>query len=718
MRHRTVTLALATLLLVSTLAFSACNRGAKRATYPEAPVILISIDTLRADRLPAYGYKNIETPNIDALRADGVLFTDAYSQVPLTFPSHASLLTGLLPADNGVRNNIGYRLDDPKRPSIPTTLKAAGYATGAAISSYVLRASTGLGALFDDYDDAIVPKPGEPIGMLQRSGYTSEEIAAAWIAKHRSERFFYMLHIFEPHSPYEAPEPFASRYGIPYDAEVATADDIVGKFIASLKASGVYDDAIVILISDHGEGLNDHGEPEHGIFLYREAIHVPLIVKLPKRARAGESIGRPVALVDLFPTITGLTGIATPEKLAGRSLFDEPKEGESRAIFSETLYPRIHLGWSDLRSLVDKEHHYIEAPKPELYAFRDDPGEKTNVLETERRVYSSMKKELSTYKHEVTAPATIDPEEAAKLAALGYLGSTATPAVGPLPDPKDNIGQIVAMMEATRLEREGRVREAIAKLEAVLKENPRFSDAWNQLARYHEQLGEWEEAAAAYKQAIAISPSLANEFGLSLGAVLLRLDRFDEAAAHARLSEKANAPGAHLLLARVHLAKKEYALAGSEVDEAVRAGYSRAPALVLEIQISAQQGKLDEAMTHVGEVEAEIAARKLGPIEGFDAARGDVLARMGRENEAVDAFKREIANFPRSRNAYGNLAVVYFLRGDLKSVHALMEQMVRANPGVTALRFAAHTLDELGDGAGAAAYRRRAEAAEQRQRPS
>ena len=305
MCRRTVTLALATLTSSPRSAFSACNRGAKRATYPEAPVILISIDTLRADRLPAYGYKGVETPNIDALRADGVLFTDAYSQVPLTLPSHASLLTGLLPADNGVRNNIGYRLEDPKRPSIPTTLKAAGYATGAAISSYVLRASTGLGALFDDYDDAIVPKPGEPIGTLQRSGYASEEIAAAWIAKHKGERFFYMFHIFEPHSPYEAPEPFASRYKNPYDAEVATADDIVGKFVASLKASGVYDDAIVILISDHGEGLNDHGEPEHGIFLYREAIHVPLIVKLPKRARAGETVGRPVALVDLFPTITG-----------------------------------------------------------------------------------------------------------------------------------------------------------------------------------------------------------------------------------------------------------------------------------------------------------------------------------------------------------------------------------------------------------------------------
>ncbi|MFA6955153.1 MAG: sulfatase-like hydrolase/transferase [Thermoanaerobaculia bacterium] len=718
MRHRISILALVAFVLASALSFSACNRGARRRTYPGAPVILISIDTLRADRLPAYGYEHVETPNIDALRSDGVLFSDAYSQVPLTFPSHASLLTGLLPADNGVRNNIGYRLEDPKRPSIPTTLKAAGYATGAAISSYVLRSSTGLGALFDDYDDAIVPKPGEPIGSLQRSGYTSEEIASDWIARHKGERFFYLLHVFEPHSPYEAPEPFASRYKNPYDAEVATADDIVGKFIASLKESGVYDDAIVILISDHGEGLYEHGEPEHGIFLYREAIHVPLIVKLPKRARAGESVSRPVALVDLFPTITGLTGIATPDKLAGRSLFDEQKEGESRTIFSETLYPRIHLGWSDLRSLVGSDHQYIEAPKPELYAFRDDPQERTNILETDRRVYSAMKKELATYKYEVTGPGTVDPEEAAKLAALGYLGSTAAAGEGPLPDPKEKIGQIVAMMEATRLEREGRVRDAITTLEKVLKENPRFSDAWNQLARNHELLGEYEAAAGAYRQAIAISPALANEFGLSLGSVLLRLDRFDEAAAHARLGEKVNPSGSHMLLARVHLAKKEYALAESEANAAIGAGYSRVPALVLVIQICAQQGKLDEAMKHVAEIDAEIAARKLGPIEGFDAARGDVLARMEREDEAVAAFRREISNFPRNRNAYGNLAVVYFLRGDMRSVHALMEQMVRANPGVTALRFAAHTLEQIGDGPGSAEYRRRAKVEEQRLRPS
>ncbi len=696
-------------ILVTVLFAQSCGKRTEHRRAREgAPVILISIDTLRADHLPAYGYPDLQTPNIDALRKDGVLFANAYSQVPLTLPSHASILTGVFPADNGVRNNIGYRLEDPNRPSIPKSLKASGYATGAAISSYVLRSSTGLGALFDSYDDLILSKPGEPIGSLQRSGYTTEEIAQAWVAQHANEKFFYLFHLFEPHAPYEPPEPFRSRYRNPYDGEIATADDVVGRFIASLKQSGVYDRAVIILISDHGEGLYEHGEPEHGLFLYREDLHVPLIIKLPDNDRAGETVDRPVALVDIFPTITGLVGVPTPEHLAGRSLLADAKPGEARNIFSETLYPRIHLGWSELRSLIGTDYHYIEAPTPELYAFRSDPEERKNVLPDERRTYASFKKEMDGYSHDVTAPGRIDPEDAAKLSALGYLGSTQTAASGPLPDPKDHVAQIAAMMDAMGLQRSGRVPEAILKLKEILRENPRFSDAWNELALSYESLGDYEAAAAAYRKAIELSPALAGEFGLSLGSMLLHLDRYDEAAAHAKLGEKVNPSGAHTLLARIHLAKKEFAAAETEARIAMQIGYSKVPASVLLIQIYAQEGKIDDALALIGEVSAEIEAKHLGPVESFDAARGDVLARAGRQPEAVEAFRREIENFPRNQMAYGSLAVIYFLGGDPAGARSLMEQLVKANPGKRSLLFAAHTLEQLNDPSAAADFRRRA----------
>ncbi|MCU1348184.1 MAG: hypothetical protein JWO56_1214, partial [Acidobacteria bacterium] len=253
-------------------ALSACTRehatggGTATPSYPNAPVIVISIDTLRADHLPAYGYRGVETPNIDRLRNDAILFTHAYSHVPLTLPSHVALLTGELPPDNGVRNNIGFSFDPAKHSTIPTLLKEKGYATGAAVSAYVLRGNSGLAKAFDFYDDDIAVKTGEVVGRLQRPGAESEAIAEKWIDARAQRPFFFMLHLFEPHSPYEPAPEFRARYaGAPYDGEIATADAVVGKFLDYLKQRGIYDRATIVLLSDHGEGLNEHGEDEHGI---------------------------------------------------------------------------------------------------------------------------------------------------------------------------------------------------------------------------------------------------------------------------------------------------------------------------------------------------------------------------------------------------------------------------------------------------------------------
>src|SRR5471032_3076758 len=252
------------LLAVVCLSIS-CGRSATSVPSRPVAVVLISIDTLRSDHLPVYGYHGVDTPNIDALRADAVLFERAYSHVPLTLPSHATMLTGLLPAGNGLRDNLGFRMS-PNVATLPELLKKHGYATGAAVSAYVLRRETGISRGFDDYDDQIdLANSGVNVGRVQRDGGETAQIAEKWIAAHEHQPFFYFLHLYEPHTPYDPPEPYRSRYPSHYDGEIARADAIVGDFITFLKQRNLYDDTLILLVSDHGEGLRDHGEAEHGI---------------------------------------------------------------------------------------------------------------------------------------------------------------------------------------------------------------------------------------------------------------------------------------------------------------------------------------------------------------------------------------------------------------------------------------------------------------------
>ena len=690
------------------VALLSCNRRetpTAAKVFPNAPVILISIDTLRADHLPMFGYKDVSTPHLDAFRRDAILFTNAYSHVPLTLPSHVSMLTGQLPTEHKVRNNIGYVLDSGLA-TVPQILKSQGYDTGAAVSAYVLRGATGLARSFDYYEDGITNRGNVAIGQLQRSGRVTSELAARWIAGHRDRPFFFLLHLFEPHSPYE-PEPAFRSVRTAYDGEIATVDSIAGAFIDTLKREGVYDRSIIILVSDHGEGLGDHGEPEHGIFVYREAIHVPLLLKLPSSAQKGETVAAPVALSDIAPTIAALTGTRAPARSSGRSLLGE--RDPDRRVYSESIYPRVHLGWSELRSLIDSRFHYIEAPRPELYDVQKDPGERRNVLTDERRTYAAMRQAMAPYQVTVDAPATIDPEEAKKLAALGYLSSTAPAAAGPLPDPKDRIGEISLMVRASNLMRDRKYDQAIAAFREIVRKNPRLSDGWNQLGGALEAAGRYEEAAEVYRSALEATPELAGEFGLRRGSVLLRLEQLDEAERHARLAERTNEGAMHLLLARIELARKNFAKAETEARAAANDATNKIAADLLLAQIYAQQSRLPEAQALIDRVAAEMEREGIAPVETFEYVRGDVLARMERYDEAVAAFRREIAGYPQHRQPYANLYLVYMLMDRPADARRSLEQMVAANPTAGTMRFAARTAEALGDTQLAAMWKKRAE---------
>ncbi len=677
----------------------------KRGQFRGAPIIVISIDTLRSDHLPAYGYTKVATPAIDALARDGVLFERTYANVPLTLPSHTSILTGLLPLEHGVRNNVGFQFDVAKHPPISLALRAAGYKSAAFVSSYVLRGNTGLAAAFDDFDDAIGARTGVAVGRLQRSGTITLDVATKWIDRNGDAPFFLLFHLFEPHGPYEPPEPFRSTYSIPYDAEIATADDIVGKLFVHLKAKGLYDNAVIVLLSDHGEGLGDHGEEEHGVFLYREALQVPLIIKLPRSLRSGQRVASPVSLIDVAPSLAFLAGLELPSA-RGVNLFDAKALSADRAIYSETLYPRIHLGWSELRSLLVRRHHYIEAPSPELYDIVRDAAERTNIITDQRRVYASLRDQLSRYANPSTAPAAVDAEEAKKLEALGYVGSMKSEG-GPLPDPKEHIAELGALQQANRLSAGGRQKEAVQVLHDLLSANARSSDGWAKLGSIFDSMGEYEKAIDAYAEGIRASPSSAGEFALSISDLNMRLHRLDEAKKHAELALERNPAGAHQYLARIALESGDLRGAEREVRQAMVDEVATPRATVTLAQIRARQGRLDEAVRILEQTRAEAIAKHVS-VEHLESTLGDLYAKSNSLGNAEQAFRNEIAHFPSNLSAYSSLAVVLVVQRKYDAVDPVMAEMASRNPSRQAYLVAAKTYDVLGDTRTAAQWRARA----------
>ncbi len=695
------------------LAALASCRG-ERASAPavraaEPPIILVSIDTLRSDHLPPYGYKGVETPAIDRLARDGIVFEDVWSQCPLTLPSHVSIFTGLVPPVHGVRDNIGYRLDARAHPTLARLLKDRGYATGASVSAWVLRSHTGLADAFDFYDDAIEPPPAsKAASQAQRPGPETMERALAWAGTVRDRPFFLFVHLYEPHSPYEPPEPYRSRSAQPYDGEIAAADAVVGTLLRRLDDWGMYERSVIVLLSDHGEGLMDHGEQEHGILLYREALQVPLIVKLPGSARKGERVRRLAALTDVLPTVVALAGGAAPKEISGRDLLAAPSDPRG-PIYSETFYPRIHLGWSDLRSLADAADHYIDGPEPELYERTTDAAEKRNRFSKDSPIAREMKRALDRVPADFRVPAAADAEQIKKLTSLGYLTAT-SPAIsaGSLPSPMRELPTLEESRRAFRLEAEGDRRGAIAAFRKLLARNPNIFDVQYKLAETLEAEGRWKEAAEAYRQAIRVSPSMAGGASLALAKVLLKLGDLEQARANAELALSDAPADSHELLARVALARNDLDLAEREA-----AGVSGSPNLdargaVLRAEVRLRRNQPAQALEVLDGALAKLDPAARERIGNAQFLRGDALARLNRYPEAERAFREEIRLFPGNSEAYARLAVLYAVEHRrVREVDEVLRAMYAANPHPATSELAARTLESIGDRAGAARWRQR-----------
>jgi arylsulfatase A-like enzyme/predicted negative regulator of RcsB-dependent stress response len=644
------------------LLLAACSKPAERA---RPSIILISVDTLRSDHLPAYGYAQNATPNIDALRRDGVLYERAWSHCPLTLPSHASMLTGLLPTEHGVRNNIGYRFDGTRFRTLAKVLRENGYRTGAAVSSYVLRSETGISDGFDVYDDDVPVTPGAATAENQRSGFETVKRAQSFIAANAQHPFFFFLHLYEPHAPYEPS----------YDGEIAKADAIVGQLIATLRANGVYENALIVFTSDHGEALWEHGEDQHGILLYREVLQVPLILKLPNAERAGSSVSEPFALRQLFHEVLSHAGIESAAP---------PKSN----LYSETFYPRIHLGWSELRSLFDGRFHYIESSSPELYDLTRDPAETNNLIATERRTAAAMRRELAQIPAAIESLQRIDPEDAKKLAALGYIG-TPKERSGPLPNPREQIGTLREIKNAFRLAAERKNDEAVEALRALLRTNAASMDVSTRLGEVLLDSGRADEAIAVYEEAMRHAQRFSPDLALALAAAHAKAGHAHEAEQHAQLAMAALPLETHQLLARLAIEEGKFAEADTHVRAVLELGNRQPSALLLLADLQRAAGRYDAALATLDEVE------RRRPQQGIDHARGDIYARTERPDQAAAAYRREIEHYPHHLQAYANLAIIEFIQGRAGEANRLLDEMVQKNPHRGARELARKTRDAL-----------------------
>jgi len=667
--------------------------GAPGSTPGAPPLILISVDTLRWDHVPAYGYSGVVTPNFDALRRDGVLFEQAWTHAPMTLPAHTSMLTGLLPPEHGVRANMGYPLNTGTVPYLPRLLREGGCATGAAVSSFVLRGGTGLAADFDFYEDKIDYRPAPGFAGYQRPGEETLAVTLPWLRSVAHRPFFLFFHIYEPHAPYDPPEPYASLYPLAYDGEIALADRIVGELLDALRELGLYDRALIVLTSDHGDALGDHGEQGHGILVYRSTMQIPLIVKLPGGERAGTTVATPAQLIDLAPTFLEAAGLPVPAAMGGTSLTRLPASEEvPRNLYGETWYTRLYFGWSELRTLVEGRYQYIESSRPELYDLETDPRETTNILlGQERRRAASMRDALAAIPPRFEGPTEFDPETRKRLESLGYLGGARSAYQGELPPPQTQMHLIAALQQGAAHFGAGRYLQAAQVYRKILDENPHMIVAWERLALCMERSGRYSAALDAYQEALSRSgdePQLA----LATAEVLLSLGRFDEAVEHGELARSWNPPAVHDLLARVALARGDLARAEQEAQAGL--ALRPDPGLFLALaRVARQRGELSQALDHARQAEARLGGERL---RGLYLLLGDLLARSGQIREAEEAMKKEIALFPGDPLAPANLAQLYVETGRPDQALAALRGLVERNPTPPAYAVAIRTLRALG----------------------
>lgn len=469
-------------------------------------VLLVSLDTVRADRLGCYGRADAGTPVLDALAARGVRFADVTAPNPTTLPSHVSLFTGQDVPRHGVRNN-GMFAVATETVTLAERFAGAGFRTGGFVASMVLDRRYGIARGFERYTAPGRDDANGPLYVPERPAAEVNRDALAWLDSIGTDRFFLFVHYMEAHVPYAPPEPERSRFAHePYQGEIAAADRALGELFAALERRERLADTLVLVVADHGEALGEHGEPNHGIFLYQPTLHVPMIAAGPG-VRRGSAVETPVSLVDATPTLLDAVGLAAPDPCDGQSLWPAlggARLDPQRALYSETYLPRYDYGWSELRALRKGAFKYVRAPRPELYRLDRDPQESHDLSASERETAESLAAELAArltrIEHGEAERVEISAEERKALAGLGYLAGSGEPSPGaPLPDPKERIGEVAALAADEGLIHAGRYAEAERALRSVIAERPSYLNERTRLVWVLAEQGQVEAAIDAVR---------------------------------------------------------------------------------------------------------------------------------------------------------------------------------------------------------------------------
>ncbi len=504
-------------------------------------VLIITIDTLRADRVSLYNDSFVKTPAIDSVGKDGIIFKYAFANVPVTLPSHTGIMTGLYPPSHGVRDNSGY-IVSPDNLTIAEYLKRFGYDTGAFIGAFPLDSRFGLNQGFDVYDDNYGAKNSNDIFFVERKAEKVVNLSINWLKK-RKNKWFVWIHLFDPHQPYDPPEPFKTKFKSDlYSGEVAYVDSQLERLFDYLKKSGLYDKTIIIITADHGEGLGEHGEKTHAYFAYNTTIHIPLIIKYPQEKTKGKIISDFVTHVDIFPTLCDILGIKIPGRIEGVSLFDlmegKRKKLKNRLIYFESLPPFLNRGWAPLTGIIDTEakKKFIDQPIPELYDLNKDFDEKDNLaekseIENFKRKLKTLKDKLENNKIRGEEGKKINRAELKKLQSLGYLGSSVKYKKRTFAK-KDDLKVLLPlqnkMLEGLGLFSQGDYERSLKILSDVVKERKDFVLVWNKIAEIFKRIGKPELALVTYEKALAYNKDNYNLL-LNFGAFLSQYDFYDRA---------------------------------------------------------------------------------------------------------------------------------------------------------------------------------------------
>ncbi len=698
---------LALLVVVLPLA-GGCGRGSETR---QPNLVLITLDTVRADHLGCYGSREAVTPWLDRMAAEGVRFTSASSAVPLTLPSHASILSGLLPPHHGLRNN-GLGAYPAAKGTLASLLAKEGYRTGAFLGAFVLDRRFGLNQGFEVYDDEIPRDPHAGITLeAERPGRDVMDRALAWLQgenKKDSRPFFLWVHLYDAHAPYTPPPAWAARHpGRPYDGEISEVDAQVGRLLEELDRQGLAEETVVAVAADHGEGLGEHGEITHGL------LHVPLLVRAPGRLEP-RVVETPVSLVDLAPTLAGLLGKSLPapagpggHTLDGRDLSkallagDDPPAGE---VYAESQYPAI-FGWSPLAALRRRDLKYISAPNPELYDLSQDPQETANLVNQKAepaRGLAARGAEIEAGAVATPQPAAPDAETRARLASLGYAAGPTAPraAKGPAkgsPDPKTIVDLFQRFERANADLQDGKLDAALSDLEALVAADPANPVFRGKLAAAWRDKGDFAKAAPLYRQAAETAPT-DPEAWYNLASALQEAGKLEQArhAVEKALRLDCTRPEAHNTLGIIELGEGKLEEARHDFETAARLDPRNALAMNNLGNALRALGRTAEA-EQAYQRSAALAPRFAEPLNGL----GTVQVERDQPLAALPYFERALSLAPGYHEVRLNRAIAYDMAGDAAAAGTAYRDFLAAtvgNPGFAEQRRAAlQLLARLGD---------------------